>query len=644
MRYERKILSFATDSREKWIVAGNLNGELLFIDAERFEIVRELRIAAGGIEALDVHPTLPYAAGICGDRTIVIAKFDESSAVKLHTIHTREVQSQNEYQFQSDIPFSQAIAFHPRLPRILTRNVNGAGMEIDFDDEKWTTRWCRGYFREPDGSAKELVFTRYLVGSELAFLCGRGGLVVVDPEHPEEPLLSWRQKDRYNLHHAEHVEGDDYLLASDSRRVFRFDVSGKKPPLIGPTVTRDDLERINYNKASGRAFIAGFDRCVREIDPKTCELKGVVVEMPFKLRYHRTLERDPNTMIVQCRNGGLYKLDLAAKKVAGVLKETPNAMWSAAALSPREIVIAGAGPEVLRITAKGEDLETRSTTLGASWLTLAGDRGRFTKRVVVHPPTGAMILARSDGDLILSRRDGESRKLANLGAAVRDVCTPPAGQDIFAVTEAGCAYRVDMETGKILAQFKTAEEPLWSMAYNPDRKLLVVAEREGNVHFLKPDTLTAIRKIPGPGHTKRMKWVDANRLLLNFASYLYQLRVDTGAIDLVIPSQGNTIEDFAWTEDRRYLAFCTYYRNLGLVDFKTWKISHVSAIDMDFPHGLIWLHPERAEGAYPYELMAFGRSGVARRYRVHDERFIPMGVVNDTFSAPIQDSSGVVIK
>src|SRR5205823_3686389 len=138
---------------------------------------------------------------------------------------------------------------------------------------------------------------------------------------------------------------------SDSRRVFRFDVTGKKEPKISEYLCRDHMERITLNKRTGRAFCSSFDRNVTEFDPHTLESKGIAVETPFKLRWLHSMERQPSTMLLQCRNGALYKVDLDSKRLTGVIRETPNALWSGAAVDSKQIYIAGEGPQVLRITA-----------------------------------------------------------------------------------------------------------------------------------------------------------------------------------------------------------------------------------------------------------------------------------------------------
>jgi WD40 repeat protein len=661
MDYLRKITSFGIDPQEEWALASNLRGDVLMIDLERFEIVHETRAHAGQIEGIEAHPTLPYVATVSGDRTVSICKFDASGIRLLHQIRERDIKAENDYEWIAENPpLSQAIGFHSTKPKLLTRNADGATVELEFDDQSYRVLWARGYFHAP-GGAKDVIFVTYMAGSDHVVSTGRGGVVVVDPERREEPIFRW-QYDEQNHHCATFFEGTEYFIASDSRRIFKVDFSGKKPPVLSPFITRDHLERIDYNPVSRRAFCSSFDRCVYEFDPHTLESKGVVVETPFKLRFFQTLRRHPDTMIIQCRNGSLIKVDLGTKKVIKALRETPNALWSGVKLGDGEMVFAGEGPEVLSVRATGEDPKTRRTAFASRWTSYAGDPGRFTKRMIVHPPTGNLILARSDGDVIVANpRNGQSRRLLNLGSAVRDVAAAPEGSTLFAITESGKAHRIDFETGRVLATFSTPpaphgghpsahEEPLWSLAHNPKRGLLAVASRVGSAWLLHAEDLSIHREIKGGDvyPPKRMRWLDDDRLLVGRASVVHLIHADDpepafdllGGKTVVIKPQGNTVEDFDWSADRRYFALCTYVRKLSVFDLETWRKHDDIWIDLDFPHGMMWLDPARSEGAHPHELVAWGRAGVVRHFRFHDSRLIPLGELSREHSARIPPEVG----
>jgi hypothetical protein len=64
--------------------------------------------------------------------------------------------------------------------------------------------------------------------------------------------------------------------------------------------------------------------------------------------------------------------------------------------------------------------------------------------------------------------------------------------------------------------------------------------------------------------------------------------------------------------------------------------------DHGYVKGVRWLPPSRAEGAYPYEFVVYGRSGWVQHLRLHSERAFHVGTVNKTLSRPIVDS-GVTV-
>jgi WD40 repeat protein len=648
----RKYNAFDVDGSETWLVSGDLGGEFQLIDLARFEVVDRLQAHYGEIEAISVHPSLPYAASTCGDRACCIVRIDAAARRLrlMHQVPLREIRAENGYAYGSHVPpGSQAIAFHPSERRLLTRADNGALAEIEFDDEGWRPTWCHGYFERPDGSAADTVYARYLVGTEWVMCSGRAGLAVIDPQRRDEPLLRW-QYDPQNLHHAAHVEGTEYLLASDSRRIIRFDMSGRKPPLVGPYVTRDHCEHVEYNPVTRRAFCSAFDRCVREFDPDTLEHKGIVVETPFKLRWFKSLRNDPDVMIICCRNGALLKVDIRRREVLAVLKETPNTLWSAASVGPRQVFVAGEGADVLRIEASAETRDG-DTRFDCRWLRLQGDPGRFTKRIAYHPVTRRLLLARSDGDVIEATPQGDSRLLVNLGAAVRDLVPAPDEPHFFAACEDGSLHRVDARDGGILGTFHARDdEPLWCLDYQPARRLLVAGERVGGHYLIDAVNLTTVGMLSAERWdevlgreqpAKRARFFDHERLLLAKSSSLWLYDLGRDELRRVVAPQGNTFEDFDWTPDRRYLAFVTYVWNVGLVDCLTWTQLDSMPIDLDYVKGVVWLSPDRATDAYPYEILAFGRAGIVNRYRVHDSRLVQLEHLAHELSEPVHDARGV---
>lgn len=638
----RKSSAFAVEPSEQFMFAATIGGHLLSVSVDDFAIHTDLVAHAASIESVAVHPTLPYLATLGIDYTVSLwDRSDPRKLRKLQDIYLRDIRSEG-YEFVATLPLSCPLAFHPTERKLITHNADGALTEIAFDDTRHDPLWAAGYFQDPDGIAYDIDYVRYLPDSGNIFASTFGGHVaVVDPKKPKEPVLRYRY-DRRTIHCAEHLGGSMYLLASDTRRVIRFDASGKQEPFVGPPVVRDHLEQISINRASGRVLASGFDRTLVEIDPETCESKGVVLQTPFKLRWLHHLERDPDLVIVQCRNGAFYKASLSGKRPTAVIKETPNALWTGVRVGTHDLAFAGEGPEMLHVHVDGANPGTMETKVSTRWESIAASRGSYAKRMVFHPPTQALVQGRSDGH-ILSVRNGITRPVTKLPAPLRDIAVSQEGFDLFAISEDSRAWRIDLETGEVKAQVQTGEEPIWALAHNPTRKVLAVCERQGLLRLLDATTLSPLLTVEGTWAPKRMQWRDADRLLVGRGAELYELNVATGAMAQVIPHLGNTIEDFAWDDSGRFLALCTYARRIHLFDFKTFQELSVTGFDLDYPKGLLWMPANRAEGAHPNEFVVFGRTGVLRRYWAHDGRLHSMGQVDAPLSAAIHDDAGVYV-
>jgi hypothetical protein len=607
-----KVHAFAVDAAEQRLFAGTLGGALLTVDVDSLAVRTSQWLHSGEIEAVACHPVLPYVATLAGDQSVALLERQGDELRLVHRLRLRDIAAENEYDFDAGASFSQALAFHPRLPRLLTRNTSGALVELEFDGRALVPRWCRGYFRTSEG-ARDLVYVRYLVGSEHAFATSRSGFVVVDPQRHADVLHAWNPDDQV-IHCAEHVEGHEYLLGSDSRRVYRVDLTGAAPPKTGPRIACDSVERIVRCRADGRAFLTGFDGCVREFDPLTLEAKGVLVRLPYQCRWLAALERQPGTLLVQCRNGAIYRLDVSARRVSACLRSAPQALF-AGTLRGDEAWIGSEGG--LRRLHVG-NLASRRVDLNGA--------GAVRALCLLAGPD-EILAAGASGDVLALGGDGTARRVASLGAPVRDLVAGE-GSTAYAVCEDGSAHRVDAGSG-VLASFHAPEaEPLWSAAWNPQRRLLAVGGREGGHYLLGGDDLAHRATLRGDGAARRLRWFDSDRLLVVRRTTLNAVHIDDGSVETLVQSQAATIEDYAFSHDRRYLAVCNYYRNLRLVHVGTRTLAHEAPVDVDFPSGLLWLPPHAGSSAYPYVLLVFGRSGCVHRFQVHDDRLVNLGVVS----------------
>lgn len=625
----RKFESFCIDPTERWMFAGNVSGQIAVIDIDRFAIVNEVQAHAGVIHAMAAHPRLPYVAALSSDGCVSIWRFDGKGGLwPLCIALTRDVIPSNDTVY---IPYvesmSQPLAFHDAERRLVTRSGNGGLLELAFDDAGGVrVLSCVRLHRDYD-----TLTARYVKDSDLVLSGSRDGEVVLS--HQGTVLRSWQFGDA-GVHWAEHIAGATYLLADDRRFVVRLDISNEHDPVVGPVFTRDDLEHVTYNHTSGRAFVAGFDRNVYEIDPETCRPLGVVFPAPFKLRWVKTLEHAPSVMLVQCRNGGLYKVDVETGQCLAVIKETPDALWTAVATPEGEILIAGEGEFLLRIRVQSRDPISRSPIFRVERQPLDIRPGSYTKRMVRQPSTGYLILGRTNGDLIVGKGT-EFPCLANMGSAVRDVAVHPDKPEIFIACEDGHAYALDLESGKVLHAFLSPREltlPIWCLAYNPERDLLAFAERGGSLWVVSARDFRPVLELPDCYRPKRMKWVDADILLLNQTDKLYRLDLRAGERSLLVEDVGNTIEDFIWDARQQYLVLIYYNCGIVLCDFWTGMKLSVVPDQMDYSKGLIWVDTGGDPSLYPWDFLTFGRSGQAHHFRIHDQKVLALGPVGSSLT------------
>ena len=512
---------------------------------------------------------------------------------------------------------SQALAFHQDEPRLLTRTGAGGLLEIEFDDNgEIDVLQCVRLHGEED-----LVAVRYVDGDQILTMANYGEVALSDRGHV---LRRWRFG-HHNVHWAEHVERDVYLLASDTRQVIRLDISGEVDPIVGPILTRDDLEHVTLNRRSGRAFVAGFDSNVYEISPNTCESLGIVYKAPYKCRWVMTLEREPDTMILQCRNGGLHKVSLAAGKRTALVKDTPEAIWTAGQLSGNELVMAGEARAIYRVKLCGIETQSRLPEMSVRRLPLAIGGDSHFKRLDVQGATDSVVLGRADGQIWIGSGD-DYRFLCNVGMPVRDLCVHPTEPIFFVCTEGGEVVKVSMESGEIINRYcSPIGEQFWVMAYNPAENLLAFAEREGSVYVSDADNFVPMHKIPDVRRPKRMRWRDSETLVWSRSVELYKFDLVTSQVSLYVRETGNTIEDFIWDENRRYLVALNYNCLLILCDYQTGEFIDVTPDSMDYSKGLAWV-PRQAE-SYPLDFVSIGRSGVANLFRIHDDKILAIGPV-----------------
>ncbi|MEQ8602609.1 MAG: hypothetical protein RIB45_04760 [Marivibrio sp.] len=625
MQTSQKIGSFTVDPDERILFAGTMGGDVLAVDIDSFEIVARRHVHAGAIEAIAAHPRLPYVAAMSMDRSVSLMTRpgagdptpEPPTLTQLDRFTFRDTPCRNDtFAASPTHSLSQALTFHPTDRRLATRSGSGGVLELDFDADRFALRHCTRFHGDID-----LVTVRYTEDGD-ALISAAGGHAVLSRDGEE--LRSWTLGD-FNLHWFEPLGDDEYLIACDELYVIRLDIQDRKPPLRGLRLTRDDLEHVTYNSTSKRAFVAGFDGTVYEINPESCDYARIAWVAPYKMRWVKTLERDPNVLIGHCFNGGLYKVDLASQRVLDCIKETPNTVWTSVRAGD-SLFFAGEGGLVREVALDGVEpvAKAAKVALRPALEKRGADASSFTKRMAMGP--SGLILAEKNGRVLEVGEHGV-RQLVDIGQELRDIAVNPDKTAAFVCTERGEVRKLRTEDGKIVAVYHDRlREPIWSLAYHETRNLLAFAERRGNLVIADGESLDVLHVARKTSRPKRMKWWN-DTLIYVRTGELWRFDLESRAMRPYVADCGNTIEDFIWDASERYLVLVNYRTEVVLCDFKSGEKLCVTPDQADFSKGLAWLDlPGRAD-AYPLDFVTFGRSGTAHRYRIHNERLTALGPI-----------------
>ncbi|WP_308992721.1 hypothetical protein QLS71_016350 [Mariniflexile litorale] len=629
----KKIKSFSISADESLMFVGNLSGELLILRTEDLSIVNRIQVQPGGIIAVSSHKTRPYIATLGMDRSVILFEIEDcGNLIKVDGIITRDIPCENDDEPHKFIlSVSQALNFHYSEKKIVTRNGNGGVLELSFEKGYMEPIKCTRLHGMYD------VVTVSYVGNTNKILSGSNhGEVILSLEGT--PITHW-QFGYETIHWFEHIKEDEYLIASDMRAVIRFSIENKFEPVICDNISRDDLEHVTYNSVSNRVFASSFDRNIYEINKETCEPIGVAFKTPFKNRWLKTLEKDSNKLIVQCRNGALYLISLNSNTILAELRETPYAMWTAV-YTNIGIVMSGEGNSIITMKPNGEDLYTRAPKFKTKAFPISIDSECYTKRMCYNEKDNQIYLGRTDGNVIAINEEYEETKKYNVGSAVRDLALMDYTTEIFVATEFGYVYKVNMENGEKEAIYVSAKnEPIWAISYNNDNNMLAIAEREGSLVFLDTETNKIVMEDYDCHRPKRLKWFDSENLYYSNGANLFRVNCETWQKDHILKNVGNTIEDFIWGPNKRYMVLVNYQRNLFLMDVATGTVLNCISDDIDYSKGALWI--KSRENSYQYNFISYGRSGVALLYGIHDEKIISLGPISKPISP---DKNGILVK
>lgn len=613
------------------LYAGNLAGEIVTVDVSTFTIRDRIRAHDGAVQAIAVHRTLPYVAALGSDRALTIWRRETAGLRRLGYVSLRQFRATNDVEEVEPVhSTSQAIAFHDADRRLVTRTANSALVELEFDDiGNIDELYCVRMHGDAD-----LTSVRYVAGEDSVL----SGSIHGDFVHSRsgELVRRWQLDHRSNIHWAEQLRGREYILATDRRNLVRIDLDEESPLAVGPVFTRDDLEHVTINRDTGSTYCASFDRTIYRVDPDACSPLEPAFRAPFKCRWIRAFGSGPEILLVQCRNGALYKVNADEGSIIKEIKETPDAVWTATHQSGA-LWFAGDGAELIKLESGNPLPADDRPTYRPVRFHVPGGEQTYVKRMVTCG-AAALALGRTDGTIVLldlALPAPSVRASVDVGSAVRDIAVNDVSGDLYAACEDSSVRCLDGRSMRQKAIWHGDPlEPIWSVACSPNSEIVAAAERGGRVALLRASDLTPTSYSIPTGRPKRMKFSGPSELLFVNRDQLDVLDLVSGLASTRISPRGNTIEDFIWDHQRRYLITVGYTQTIGLFDFASGQELSQVPDQIDYSKGLVWAVAQESPAArqLPLDFITFGRSGRFHLFRIHDEKILSLGEV----SAPAQ--------
>ncbi|GMM85549.1 WD40 repeat domain-containing protein [Pseudoalteromonas sp. MTN2-4] len=619
MYASKKIDSFRTNTNEQFIFATNFDGEVECIDINTFEHINSIKGHVGSIHTVAVHRTLNYVATCGMDNRITVYEYDESGVLSIvDSISVTEVVPEGE-EWDKVITTSQAIDFHPTKKVLAARGGTSGLVEVSFETGKCEILHCSRLHDFWD-----LITVQYVHdgSGRLLSASNRGDIILSESGVAINKWNIHEQLRPHSTHWIEHVAGSTYAIANDALKVITIDIDDLEKTMIGPeNVVLDHLEHLTYNPVSDRMFVSSFDRTVVEVDRYSGEKVKVAFEAPFKCRWLKSLQTNPNHLIVQCRNGALYKVDIDTHEVIATVKRTPDAIWTGF-MQNGTVFLSGEGDYFYTLKATGQEYGSRVTQFDIESTSIFKNGQSYTKRL--QSDGNVVAFARTNNVLYTYNLASKSVTDIELTSAIRDIELFEEGEKFLACCEDGNVYLGNTD-GSSKEKIFTSSTSVWSVSLNKEKGLIAMADRKDRVHFLNMNTgeITHFEYLSeyGSKYIKRIQWVSEDELLVALGGDLIKYRLSTNKATEHFRAP-NTIEDFAWDKNKRFLIVMSYTRFIYLCDFDSGRLLHTAGASIDYTKGLCFINGED-------DFISFGRDGVPYYHRIHDERIVTHGVINN---------------
>ena len=606
----KNIEAFCITPDEQTIFAANKMGEILIIDVDTFQILNREQIHMGSMNVIAVHQNGQYLSSLGNDGYLSICKIiNESTLVLLHLIKIRDLKPEFD-RFKRGPSVSQALALHPKKLRLASRAGTAGVFELEFDEQSYKIIHCTRLHDAYDP------FTLCYTGKNNELLSGANGTGGIVLSEDGKIINKWHAEK--GLHWFERLNEDNFLIACDSMQMLRLNIRNNELPYKGPIISRSHLEHITYNPISKKAYTTAFEHKVLEVDPTSGEIKKLIWVPPFKCRWAHSLQSSPDVLIVQCRNGGLYKINVASGRVIQKIKETQHALWTIAEYDS-VLYTAGEGNHFQKFMPQSVDDYLYYTRYCAEQHEITKDDYQHTKTLRVNEKYIAF--GRSSGELIVHRMPDLSSVLSvQLSDFIKDIAL--SEQDVvYACCEDGALYQVNLITHEVIKLYQS-EKPLWSLALNGSK--LAFSNRVDRMYLYNLEKNNVQQWTSQYAFAHVMRWADDQHLYFCGGSMLYKVAVGQDKKSLVLRLP-NSIRDFAWDQQRRYLVVVAYTRFLYLCDYGSGEILDVHADRADYSKGITFLDKSKNLSGYHSDFVVVGRAGLPIGFRIHDDRILNCG-------------------
>jgi hypothetical protein len=485
----------ATIATNKYIIAGDKQGYVYLFNTKSLKCIHKLRATCSIIQSISFHYERLEFLLLSIDFSIIYCRVKDSKIEILNKFSGLEYITNDNYRVV--MSESQAVAISKENALIAFRNPTAALTILDCNNLNNPVLINTIRFDCPG----DIVTLHWHDNQNLLVGFGSGEILLTDTKNI---IQQWKHEElNETIHWFEPLPNNQYIIATDSRRIVHLDLNTRKIKL-GPVFAKDDFEHICYDIESKRVFATSFDRNIYEICLKTLSAKSVIYTAPFKLRWLNIIKINGKSfLIAQVRNGSIHKICLETKNLIGSIQGCTQTLWTAIDLKGKRRIF-GENKCFIKTTHDIYETEHALDTLSTIY------KDHYIKRSFGNNDN--IVTGGTNGLIAYYNTANSEKRYYHLHSAIRDLCLTDKGE-LFVITENGeLWYSPNPQKHDPSIKFKTSSEPLWSLAYNNYFQLLSVGERMGRLlifdkHFnliIESDT-----RLP-----KRMKWIDNNKLFI----------------------------------------------------------------------------------------------------------------------------------